>query len=181
MAILMHVLAGGLALGTGYVALAATKGSSLHRRSGMLFVYTMLAMACSGTAIAAIQGVAPAINVPAGMLTAYLVITALTTVRPPSGTIRRIDRAAMLVALAGGRDQRRPRYRQAGRRRRPRRAGRRGDHGHLRRHRTARRPGRPAAITFGAARRRRAPQAAPVAHVHGPPHRVDGVLPGPGR
>ena len=102
MAILMHVLAGGLALGAGYVALATTKGSSLHRRSGMLFVYTMLVMAGSGTAIAAIQGVAPAINVPAGMLTAYLVITALTTVRPPSGTIRRVDRVAMLVALAGG-------------------------------------------------------------------------------
>ena len=68
----------------------------------MLFVYTMLVLAGSGTAIAAIQGVAPAINVPAGMLTAYLVITALTTVRPPSGTTQWVDRTAMLVALAGG-------------------------------------------------------------------------------
>ena len=102
MAILMHILAGGLALAAGYVALASAKGSRLHRRSGMLFVYTMLAMALSGTAIAIAQGVAPSINVPAGVLTSYLVVTALTTVWPPSPLARRLDLGAMAVALAGG-------------------------------------------------------------------------------
>ena len=33
-----HILAGGLALVVGYVALYATKGATLHRKSGMVFV-----------------------------------------------------------------------------------------------------------------------------------------------
>ncbi len=49
----------------------------------MVFVYAMLTTAFFGVLIAALRGVAPAINIPAGTLTAYLVITALTTVRPP--------------------------------------------------------------------------------------------------
>ena len=47
----LHVLAGVLSLVAGAVALVALKGSSLHRKSGSIFVYTMLVMApssCSG-------------------------------------------------------------------------------------------------------------------------------------
>ena len=43
-----HILAGVLALVFGYVALYATKGATLHRRSGMLFVYAMVTMSLSG-------------------------------------------------------------------------------------------------------------------------------------
>lgn len=81
--LLIHIAAGGLALVFGYVALYATKGAPLHRRSGRLFVYAMLTMGLFGTLIAAARGVAPATNIPAGVLTSYLVITALLTVRPP--------------------------------------------------------------------------------------------------
>jgi len=40
----MHAVTGVPSLLTGYVAFAARKGSPLHRRSGILFVCTMLAM-----------------------------------------------------------------------------------------------------------------------------------------
>ena len=86
----IHVAAGGLALLLGAVALSVRKGGTLHRRSGMLFVYAMLVMALS----AAILG-----NPFGGLMTAYFVGTALTTVRPVSPWTRRIDLAALTFAV----------------------------------------------------------------------------------
>jgi hypothetical protein len=43
-----------------------------------------------------------ALNVPAGLVTAYLVVTALATVRPAGAGLRRLDRAAMVVAFTIG-------------------------------------------------------------------------------
>ena len=99
---LVHILAGSLALVSGYVALYAAKGAVLHRKSGMLFVYAMLTMCVFGTLIAMVRGVAPAVNVPAGTLSAYLVITALTTVRPSAAGARWLDSALMLLAVTVG-------------------------------------------------------------------------------
>ena len=98
----VHIIAGGLGIALGFVALYAAKGSTLHRKSGMVFVYAMLAMSVLGATIAAVWGVAPRSNVPAGLLTAYMVITGLTTVRPPAGWSRRLDVGVMLVAVAVG-------------------------------------------------------------------------------
>jgi uncharacterized membrane protein len=95
----IHITAGSLALLAGYVALYASKGATLHRKAGMLFVYAMLTMSLFGLTIATVRGIAPAINIPAGLLTAYLVITSLTTIRPlPSGA-RSLAIGGMLVAL----------------------------------------------------------------------------------
>jgi uncharacterized membrane protein len=102
MTYVVHILAGSLALAFGYVALYAAKGSALHRKSGMLFVCAMLVMCSFGTLIAIARGVAPAVNVPAGVLTAYLVITALITVRPPAASSRWLDPGLMLVGLTVG-------------------------------------------------------------------------------
>ena len=100
--LLVHILAGGLGLVFGYVALYAAKGAPLHRRSGLLFVYEMLPMALFGMSISAFQNVAPEINIPAGLLTSYLVMTALTTVRPPTAASRWLNVVAMLVAVTVG-------------------------------------------------------------------------------
>ena len=100
--LLIHIAAGGLGLVAGYIALYSAKGASLHRKSGMVFVYTMLTMCTAGVLIAATQNVAPEINIPAGLTTAYLVITALLTVRPPFPGKRRLDIGAMLLGLAVG-------------------------------------------------------------------------------
>jgi uncharacterized membrane protein len=98
----VHILAGVLGLLAGYLALYTPKGATLHRKSGRLFVYAMLTVAVAGTAIAAIRNVAPALNIPAALLTSYLVITALTTVRPPAAGARWLNPGLMLVALAVG-------------------------------------------------------------------------------
>ena len=95
---LVHILAGSLGLLSGYLALSATKGGPLHRRAGMAFVCAMLVMCAGGFAIAVLRGVAPAVNLPAAMLTGYLVFTSLTTLRPSAGS-RMIIFAGLLVVL----------------------------------------------------------------------------------
>jgi len=79
----VHILAGSVGLVSGFVALYAVKGARLHRKAGMVFVCAMLTMCTVGLLIAVVRNRAPAVNVPAALLTSYLVITALTTVRPP--------------------------------------------------------------------------------------------------
>jgi uncharacterized membrane protein len=96
----LHIVAGGLALVSGYVALYAAKGATLHRKSGMLFVYAMLVMSVGGLVIAAGRGAAPAINIPAALLTSYLVVTGLATVRPLGAGGRWLVHGALLLAFA---------------------------------------------------------------------------------
>jgi uncharacterized membrane protein len=86
----IHIAAGGLALVLGAVALSVKKGGTVHRRSGLLFVYAMLVMGIS----AAILG-----NVGGGLMTVYFVVTALTTVRPVSPWTRGLNIAALIVVL----------------------------------------------------------------------------------
>ena len=65
-----------------FIALYAAKGARLHRKSGMLFVRTIVVLSLTGAVMAAIRASAwSAANIPAGLLTAYLVMTALTAVR----------------------------------------------------------------------------------------------------
>lgn len=100
--LVVHVLTAGLGLLFGYLALAAPKGARLHRKSGLLFTGAMLTMSLAGMTISVVKDVAPAVNVPAGVLTAYLVLTGLVTIRPVTWWSRRLDIAAMLVALTVG-------------------------------------------------------------------------------
>ena len=68
----------------------------------MLFVPAMLVMCGLGTLRTIVLGVAPATNIPAGVLTAYLVITALLTVRPPEAGPRWLGLGLMLAGAAVG-------------------------------------------------------------------------------
>jgi uncharacterized membrane protein len=102
MAYVVHIAAGSLSLVVGYIALYSAKGGTLHRRAGMLFVYAMLAMCAFGATIAATRDVAAALNVPVAILTSYLVVTALTTVRPANPRSRWLDVASTLVGLGVG-------------------------------------------------------------------------------
>ena len=94
----LHVLGGAIAILSGLAALSVWKGGPLHRRSGTVFVYAMLVMSLSGVIIA-VGREGAAINIPAGLVTAYLVVTALLTVRPPSERSRRLERGAMIAAF----------------------------------------------------------------------------------
>src|SRR5579864_4619519 len=59
----------------------------------------MLTMGTSGSVMALHQSLTNA-NVLGGSMSAYFVITALTTVRPVSAWMRRLDAGALIVALA---------------------------------------------------------------------------------
>jgi uncharacterized membrane protein len=95
----LHVLAGLAGLVSGAIALYSLKGGQLHRRSGKVFVYAMLFMSASGALMAALKPTLTAVNVVAGVLTFYMVVTALLTVRRPALPARWLDGAAALVAL----------------------------------------------------------------------------------
>lgn len=98
--LLIHIAAGGLAIVSGYAALYAAKGKGLHRRAGTVFVYAMIVMGLFGAWMAAFK--AEPGNVVAGLLAAYMVTTAMTTVRPSTAATRRLDVGAMLVAAGAG-------------------------------------------------------------------------------
>ena len=93
----VHILAGGLALVFGYVALFATKGATVHRKSGMLFVYAMVTLSLSGALMDALKTSRTSVNVVAGLLTFYFVTTALLTVRrrPRESSLDRSRRDAV--------------------------------------------------------------------------------------
>jgi hypothetical protein len=96
----IHIVAAGLGLVSGGIALSVSKGGRVHRASGTLFAYAIFAMCGTAVLIALVKG--QATNVMAGTMTAYLVFTGVATVRPPSPGSRRRDIALMLVALALG-------------------------------------------------------------------------------
>ena len=98
----VHIAAGSVALLAGYLALFSQKGGQVHRKGGTTFVYAMQVVAAFGIVMAAAQGVAPAINIPAGLTAAYLVLTSFTTVRPLAKGARLVMLSAMVVALATG-------------------------------------------------------------------------------
>jgi uncharacterized membrane protein len=95
----IHIAAGGLAIVLGAVALVAKKGGSIHRRSGVLFVYAMLVMGFTAAILGLRRNGPTDGNIMAGLMTAYFVVTALTTVRPPSPWTRRVDAGALTVAV----------------------------------------------------------------------------------
>ncbi|HUO85187.1 MAG TPA: hypothetical protein VM534_08745 [Thermoanaerobaculia bacterium] len=94
----IHIVAGGLAIVLGAVALSVRKGGAIHRRSGMLFVYAMIVMGVTASILEFLQRAAVS-NVVAALMSLYFVGTALTTVRPASRWTRVIDVAALTVAL----------------------------------------------------------------------------------
>jgi uncharacterized membrane protein len=96
--LIVHIIAGSIGILAGFVALSVAKGGTRHRTVGRIFVYAMIPMALMGAMIAAMQQVAPGLNIPVGLLTAYLVATALTTVRPPSTRSHLLDLGFLLVA-----------------------------------------------------------------------------------
>ncbi len=96
----VHIIGGTVGLVSGFMALFAAKGAKLHRSSGTLFFYAMLTLGASGAVLGLAEN-EPG-NVVAGLLTATMVVTALTTVRPRTRGMRWLDIGAMLVGLPVG-------------------------------------------------------------------------------
>jgi uncharacterized membrane protein len=95
----VHIVAGGLAMVLGAVALLAAKGATLHRKAGILFVYAMLTMGISASILALRYGLSNP-NLLGGLTSVYFVITALTTVRPVTAATRRLALGGTCLAFA---------------------------------------------------------------------------------
>lgn len=94
-----HILGGMLALVFGYTALFATKGATVHRKAGLVFVFAMIVMSLTGAYRAAVTD--SSTSVIAGLLTFYFVVTGVLTVTRASRP-KWIDPAGVAIALAIG-------------------------------------------------------------------------------
>jgi uncharacterized membrane protein len=94
-----HVGTGLTALAAGFLALALRKGGKWHRVGGRVFVVAMIATGITATAISLYEGKE---SFAGGLVTAYLVFTAYTTVKPLPGARRQVDIALMVMAFVFG-------------------------------------------------------------------------------
>src|SRR5215472_5557870 len=94
----IHIAAGGLAIVLGAVALLAKRGGTIHRRSGLLFVSSMLVLGTTAALLGFRKSPTDG-NEFGGLMTVYFVGTALTTVRPVSAWTRRSNVVALTVAI----------------------------------------------------------------------------------
>jgi uncharacterized membrane protein len=99
-ALIFHATAGTIGLMTGFLALAVAKGSRAHKVAGMVFVYAMITMGFLATGIAAYEGNTSSLL--GGLFAAYLIFTAMTTVRPLPDEPRGLGVGLGLFTLAFG-------------------------------------------------------------------------------
>jgi uncharacterized membrane protein len=90
-----HVATGMIALVAGFLAIGVRKGGEWHRRSGIAFVYAMLATGITAMGIALYEG-KPA----GGVVIVYFVLTAWTAVKTLPGAGRGVDITLMVLAAA---------------------------------------------------------------------------------
>ena len=98
--LVFQVSAGVLAMFAGAAAMSFRKGSSWHGMAGNLFVAAMLCMAAAASCLAYMKHQPN--NVFGGMLTIYMVATALATARRRNGETGILDWIGFLFALAIG-------------------------------------------------------------------------------
>jgi hypothetical protein len=100
LALAMHFSAGLVSIVSGTIALVAAKGGRLHKQSGMVFTWAMVVLGLSAAGIGVYEN-RPS-QVFAGLVAAYLVFTAMTTVKPLPGIGQRINVALMVAAFGYG-------------------------------------------------------------------------------
>ena len=97
LALAVHFAAGLVSIAAGAIALSAAKGGRLHKRSGLVFTWGMIALGLSAAGIGTYES-KPS-QVSAGLIAAYLVFTAMTTVKPLPGLGQRFNVALMVLAF----------------------------------------------------------------------------------
>lgn len=95
--LLLHIIAGTLAMLSGFVAVFLRKGSRQHGLAGNVFVIAMLSLSSTGVFLAIMKS-QPG-NILGGTLTFYLVATAWMTARRRDGKPGIFDWGALLVVL----------------------------------------------------------------------------------
>jgi hypothetical protein len=98
LALAVHFAAGLVAIVTGTTALAVAKGGRLHKQTGLVFTWAMVVLGLTAAGIGTYEN-RPG-QVFGGLLAAYLVFSAMTTVKPLPGISRRFNLALMVLAFA---------------------------------------------------------------------------------
>ncbi len=99
---LVHVVAGGIGIISGAVALVVTKGGRVHRTVGNAFFVSMLIMSAIGATASPFLQKPQWSNVFIGALTFYLVATSWMTIRRKEGGVGRFEFTALFVAVSIG-------------------------------------------------------------------------------
>jgi hypothetical protein len=97
LALAVHFAAGLIAIVTGAIALTAAKGGPLHKRNGSVFTWAMVTLGLTAAGIGTYENVPG--QVIAGLLAAYLVYSAMATVKPMPVLGQRFNAALMVLAF----------------------------------------------------------------------------------
>jgi uncharacterized membrane protein len=97
----IHIAAGAVAIVSGGITLFAPKGGTLHRNCGLVFAGAMVVMTTSAILVGFMRGDGR-FNSMQAVLTLYLVVTGLVTVRRRQPGLHWFDFAATALAFAVG-------------------------------------------------------------------------------
>lgn len=97
LALAVHFAAGLLSIVAGTVALSTAKGGRLHKQSGLVFTWAMVVLGLTAAGIGMYED-SPG-QVVGGLLAAYLVFSAMTTVKPWPGIGQWFNVALMVLAF----------------------------------------------------------------------------------
>lgn len=97
LALATHFAAGLVSIVAGTGALLVAKGGRLHKQSGRVFTWAMVVLALTAAGIGGYEQ-RPG-QVFGGLLAGYLVLSAMTTVKPVPGIGHRLDLALMVLAF----------------------------------------------------------------------------------
>jgi hypothetical protein len=96
LALAVHFAAGLVSIVAGTIALSVAKGGRLHKQSGMVFTWAMVVLGLTAAGIGTYEN-RPG-QVFGGLLAAYLVFSAMTTVKALPGIGQGVNVALMLLA-----------------------------------------------------------------------------------
>jgi uncharacterized membrane protein len=96
--IIIHTLAGAVAILSGFFALSVNKKSNTHRNSGKVFVLAIICLGLTGVYVAYSRSIV--LSLINGFFLCYFVATAWMTVSKKSGTVGKFEWFALFSALA---------------------------------------------------------------------------------
>jgi hypothetical protein len=97
LALAVHFAAGLVSIVSGALALTVAKGGPLHKRAGVVFTWAMILLGLTAAGIGTYES--NTAQVAAGFVAAYLVFTAMITVKPMPMIGRRFDILLMVLAF----------------------------------------------------------------------------------
>lgn len=100
--VLVHILAGTIAIISGFTAPFARKGQKIHRVLGLAFLVSILALGLSGAVVAWVREVP--LSFLNGLLIGYFVVTSFSVIKQRPGSISLVDQSMAVIAalLTGG-------------------------------------------------------------------------------